>query len=109
MSIWGYGRERNGILGNMLNTHPVALKHVMPAMMHFYIGKRDFLTLCDNLTSCCVEVEQTGASSQFYDKFSRFLFILYGCNSICARCQAEHFFHFENCLEQPRSPRSAKA
>ncbi|KAF9533152.1 ubiquitin elongating factor core-domain-containing protein [Crepidotus variabilis] len=53
MSIWQYGRERNGILGNMLNTHPLALAHLMPAMMHFYI-----------------EVEQTGASSQFYDKFN---------------------------------------
>ncbi|KAF9046597.1 ubiquitin elongating factor core-domain-containing protein [Panaeolus papilionaceus] len=53
MCIWGYGRERNGILGNMLNTHPLALKHLMPALMHFYI-----------------EVEQTGASSQFYDKFN---------------------------------------
>ncbi|KAF8195457.1 ubiquitin elongating factor core-domain-containing protein [Pholiota molesta] len=54
MSVWGYGRERNGILGNMLNSHPMALKHLMPALMHFYI-----------------EVEQTGASSQFYDKFSK--------------------------------------
>ncbi|GLB38346.1 putative ubiquitin elongating factor core [Lyophyllum shimeji] len=53
MSIWGYGRERHGILGNLLNTHPMALKHLMPALMHFYI-----------------EVEQTGASSQFYDKFN---------------------------------------
>lgn len=53
MSIWGYGRERNGILGNLLNTHPMALKYLMPALMHFYI-----------------EVEQTGASSQFYDKFN---------------------------------------
>ncbi|KAJ7288279.1 ubiquitin conjugation factor E4 [Mycena rebaudengoi] len=52
-SIWGYGRERNGLLGNMLNSHPMALKHLMPALTHFYI-----------------EVEQTGASSQFYDKFS---------------------------------------
>ncbi|KAK7048400.1 U-box domain-containing protein [Favolaschia claudopus] len=51
--IWGYGRERNGLLGNMLNTNPIALKHLMPALTHFYI-----------------EVEQTGASSQFYDKFS---------------------------------------
>ncbi|KAF9241107.1 ubiquitin elongating factor core-domain-containing protein [Melanogaster broomeanus] len=33
--------------------HPLALKHLMPALTHFYI-----------------EVEQTGASSQFYDKFS---------------------------------------
>ncbi|KAJ7863060.1 ubiquitin elongating factor core-domain-containing protein [Mycena olivaceomarginata] len=46
-------RERNGLLGNMLNTHPMALRHLMPALTHFYI-----------------EVEQTGASSQFYDKFS---------------------------------------
>ncbi|KIL63235.1 hypothetical protein M378DRAFT_79950 [Amanita muscaria Koide BX008] len=53
MSIWGYGREKNGVLGNLLNTHPLALKHLMPALMNFYI-----------------EVEQTGASSQFYDKFS---------------------------------------
>ncbi|KAF9013252.1 ubiquitin elongating factor core-domain-containing protein [Cyathus striatus] len=53
MSIWGYGRERNGILGDLLNSHPMALKNLMPALMHFYI-----------------EVEQTGASSQFYDKFN---------------------------------------
>ncbi|RXW24419.1 hypothetical protein EST38_g1415 [Candolleomyces aberdarensis] len=53
LSIWGYGRERLGVLGDLLNTHPVALKHLMPALMHFYI-----------------EVEQTGASSQFYDKFN---------------------------------------
>ncbi|KAJ7250831.1 ubiquitin elongating factor core-domain-containing protein [Mycena haematopus] len=58
--IWGYGRERNGLLGNMLNTHPMALKHLMPALTHFYI-----------------EVEQTGASSQFYDKFSAFRNISY--------------------------------
>lgn len=38
MAIWPYGRERNGILGSMLNTHPMALKHLMPALMHFYIG-----------------------------------------------------------------------
>jgi len=53
MGIWGYGRERHGILGNLLNTHALALKHLMPALMNFY-----------------VEVEQTGASSQFYDKFN---------------------------------------
>jgi len=51
--ILQYGNDRNGILGNILNTHPIALKHLMPALMHFYI-----------------EVEQTGASSQFYDKFN---------------------------------------
>ncbi|KAF7365174.1 U-box domain-containing protein [Mycena venus] len=53
-----YGRESNGILGNMLNTHQTALRHLMPALTHFYI-----------------EVEQTGASSQFYDKFRARRFI----------------------------------
>ncbi|KAG6331103.1 hypothetical protein ID866_7990 [Astraeus odoratus] len=48
-----YGYEHNGILSAVLNTHPLALKHLMPALTHFYI-----------------EVEQTGASSQFYDKFN---------------------------------------
>ncbi|PCH40023.1 hypothetical protein WOLCODRAFT_88418 [Wolfiporia cocos MD-104 SS10] len=37
-----------------LNTHSMALKHLVPALMRFYI-----------------ECEQTGASSQFYDKFSQ--------------------------------------
>lgn len=53
LGIWGYGRERSGVLGTMLNSDKMALKWLMPALMHFYI-----------------EVEQTGASSQFYDKFS---------------------------------------
>ncbi|KAI0755049.1 ubiquitin elongating factor core-domain-containing protein [Daedaleopsis nitida] len=49
---WNWGEHRN-VLTTLLNTHPMALKHLMPALMHFYI-----------------EVEQTGASSQFYDKFN---------------------------------------
>ncbi|KAF9030215.1 hypothetical protein BDZ89DRAFT_1091648 [Hymenopellis radicata] len=54
MGIWDYNRQKNGgLLGYLLNSHPLALKHLMPTLMHFYI-----------------EVEQTGASSQFYDKFS---------------------------------------
>ncbi|KAH7915426.1 ubiquitin elongating factor core-domain-containing protein [Hygrophoropsis aurantiaca] len=48
-----YGYESHGILGALLNSHPIALKHLIQALTHFYI-----------------EVEQTGASSQFYDKFS---------------------------------------
>ncbi|KAF9454682.1 hypothetical protein P691DRAFT_804031 [Macrolepiota fuliginosa MF-IS2] len=52
-STWGYGRERYGLLGHMLNTNQLALTHLIPALTHFYI-----------------EVEQTGASSQFYDKFN---------------------------------------
>ncbi|KAF9221552.1 hypothetical protein BS17DRAFT_784937 [Gyrodon lividus] len=51
--ILPYGNARNGILGGTLNSHPLALKHLISALTHFYI-----------------EVEQTGASSQFYDKFS---------------------------------------
>jgi ubiquitin conjugation factor E4 B len=38
MSIWRNGREWNGILGNLLNTHPLALKYLMAALMNFYIG-----------------------------------------------------------------------
>ncbi|KAF9586088.1 hypothetical protein BGW38_009841 [Lunasporangiospora selenospora] len=40
-------------LGIKLNTHPLALKHLVPALMNFY-----------------VEVENTGRHSQFYDKFN---------------------------------------
>lgn len=39
MSVWGYDRERHGILGGLLNTDPLALKHLMPALMHFYVGE----------------------------------------------------------------------
>ncbi|KAG8688853.1 hypothetical protein FRC08_011233 [Ceratobasidium sp. 394] len=47
-----YGREREGALGPLINSLPLSHQHLMPALMSFY-----------------VEVEQTGASSQFYDKF----------------------------------------
>jgi len=110
MSTWGYSRERNGILGNMLNSHPVALKHVMPAMMHFYIGRQILCHLTNGLLIFFKEVEQTGASSQFYDKFSMFL-ISFPCiysDTTCARCQAKHILHFKNRLEQPRSSRSTE-
>ncbi|KAA1469869.1 hypothetical protein DENSPDRAFT_835542 [Dentipellis sp. KUC8613] len=50
-----YRNEGPSLLGSVIETHPLALKHLMPAMMHYYI-----------------EVEQTGASSQFYDKFSAY-------------------------------------
>ena len=33
-----YGRERLGVLGAELNSHPLALKHLMPALMSFYVG-----------------------------------------------------------------------
>ncbi|KIY63497.1 hypothetical protein CYLTODRAFT_493873 [Cylindrobasidium torrendii FP15055 ss-10] len=54
LGIWNYdGRHADGILGSLLNSHPMALQHLMSVLTHFYI-----------------EVEQTGASSQFYDKFN---------------------------------------
>ena len=38
-------------------------------------------------------------------------FIKFACtrfDTTCARCKAKHFFHLENCLEQPRSQRSTE-
>ncbi|KAI0661957.1 ubiquitin conjugation factor E4 [Cubamyces menziesii] len=52
MGTWNWSEQRS-VLTTLLNTHPMALKHLMPSLMNFYI-----------------EVEQTGASSQFYDKFN---------------------------------------
>jgi len=53
MSIWRNAREWNGVLGNLLNTHPLALKHLMAALMNFYI-----------------EVEHNEEGSRFYDRFN---------------------------------------
>ncbi|RUS31621.1 ubiquitin elongating factor core-domain-containing protein [Jimgerdemannia flammicorona] len=47
------GKGIPGELDVTLNSHALALDHLVPAIMAFY-----------------VEVEQTGASSQFYDKFN---------------------------------------
>ncbi|KAI9269014.1 ubiquitin elongating factor core-domain-containing protein [Phascolomyces articulosus] len=47
------GKGIPGELEPMLNSHPLSLDHLVPSLMNFY-----------------VEVEQTGASSQFYDKFN---------------------------------------
>ncbi|MCJ1313271.1 hypothetical protein MMC25_006948 [Agyrium rufum] len=51
--IWPvYGRTK-GILGDLLNSMPFATSHLLHALMQFYI-----------------EVENTGAHTQFYDKFN---------------------------------------
>jgi ubiquitin conjugation factor E4 B len=51
--IWPrYGRSK-GILGELLSSHPFATEHLLHALMKFYI-----------------EVENTGAHTQFYDKFN---------------------------------------
>ncbi len=35
---WNWGEQRS-VLTTLLNTHSVALQHLMPALMHFYIGR----------------------------------------------------------------------
>ncbi|KAF9974459.1 hypothetical protein BGZ73_002117 [Actinomortierella ambigua] len=47
------GIRGNYLLGMKLNSHPMALQYLVPAIMNFY-----------------VECENTGRSSQFYDKFN---------------------------------------
>jgi ubiquitin conjugation factor E4 B len=32
-------KGQTSLLGSLLNSHPVALKYLMPALTHFYIGK----------------------------------------------------------------------
>lgn len=51
--IWPVYNRSRGILGDLLNALPFATEHLLHALMKFYI-----------------EVENTGAHTQFYDKFS---------------------------------------
>ncbi|KAG5438977.1 hypothetical protein PCANB_002307 [Pneumocystis canis] len=54
--FYGILKQRNyphGVLEGILNTNTFSLQHLLPALMSFYI-----------------EVESTGLSSQFYDKFN---------------------------------------
>ncbi|CAO1622459.1 unnamed protein product [Parajaminaea phylloscopi] len=48
-----YGYSQTGILGDIINVHPLALAHLVPACMSFW-----------------VEAESTGSHTQFYDKFN---------------------------------------
>ncbi|CAO1628196.1 unnamed protein product [Jaminaea pallidilutea] len=48
-----YGYSQTGILGDIINLHPLALDHLVPACMSFW-----------------VEAESTGSHTQFYDKFN---------------------------------------
>lgn len=48
-----YGYSQTGILGDVINVHPLALAHLVPACMSFW-----------------VEAESTGSHTQFYDKFN---------------------------------------
>ncbi len=51
--IWPVYNRSKGILGDLLNSLPFAFEHLLHALMQFYI-----------------EVENTGAHTQFYDKFN---------------------------------------
>ncbi|KAI9829054.1 MAG: hypothetical protein M1832_000077 [Thelocarpon impressellum] len=51
--IWPTYSRKKGILGDLLNSLPFATEHLLHALMKFYI-----------------EVENTGAHTQFYDKFN---------------------------------------
>ena len=51
--IYPFGNRSKGILGDLLNSLPFATEHLLHALMKFYI-----------------EVENTGAHTQFYDKFN---------------------------------------
>ena len=51
--IWPVYNRSKGILGELLNSLPFATEHLLHALMKFYI-----------------EVENTGAHTQFYDKFN---------------------------------------
>jgi ubiquitin conjugation factor E4 B len=48
-----FGYSQTGILGDVINFHPLALQHLVPALMSFW-----------------VEAESTGSHTQFYDKFN---------------------------------------
>ena len=51
--IWPNSHRAKGVLGDLLNSLPFATDHLLHALMKFYI-----------------EVENTGAHTQFYDKFN---------------------------------------
>ena len=39
MGTWNWSEQRS-VLTTLLNTHPMALKHLMPSLMNFYIGEQ---------------------------------------------------------------------
>ncbi|CBQ69151.1 related to UFD2-ubiquitin fusion degradation protein [Sporisorium reilianum SRZ2] len=52
-NVMPFGRHTNGVLSDTLNIHALALQHLVPALMSFWI-----------------EAENTGSHTQFYDKFN---------------------------------------
>ncbi|UZJ56824.1 hypothetical protein CBS101457_006144 [Exobasidium rhododendri] len=52
-NVLPFGHSTTGVVGDLINYHPLALKHLVPALMSFWI-----------------EAESTGSHTQFYDKFN---------------------------------------
>lgn len=52
-NVMPYGPYKSGVLGDTINSHPLALQHLVPALIAFWI-----------------DAESTGSNSQFYDKFN---------------------------------------
>ncbi|WFD06541.1 RING-type E3 ubiquitin transferase [Malassezia vespertilionis] len=52
-NVMPYDAHPAGVMGDVVNSHPVALKHLVPSLMAFWI-----------------DAESTGSASQFYDKFN---------------------------------------
>ena len=52
-NVMPYGPYTSGVLGETINSHPLALQHLVPALIAFWI-----------------DAESTGSHTQFYDKFN---------------------------------------
>ncbi|CAG8606478.1 30901_t:CDS:10, partial [Racocetra persica] len=76
-----FRNDREGGIVDLLNSHPLALNHLLPALMSFY-----------------VEVEQTGVHTQFYDKFN----IRYNISQIFKEIWGNHI-HKEKLKEESRN------
>lgn len=52
-NVLPFGHNTTGVVGDIINYHPLALQHLVPSLMSFWI-----------------EAESTGSHTQFYDKFN---------------------------------------
>ena len=52
-NVLPFGHSTTGVVGEVINFHPLALQHLVPALMSFWI-----------------DAESTGSHTQFYDKFN---------------------------------------
>ncbi|KAI9843901.1 MAG: hypothetical protein M1837_006055 [Sclerophora amabilis] len=68
--IWPTYTRQKGILGDLLNSLPFATEHLLHALMKFYIGKFSLVAVASGHSNIRAEVENTGAHTQFYDKFN---------------------------------------